>query len=96
MQNPIVQINSVNYTMDGHYIQVQIDVHYGYKRTQIIVLNEYRTVVRGVLFDTYKRNPYHSPLVMQINDLAAAGWLKRIMTYHPYCRKSLFLLISYG
>ena len=36
------------------------------------------------------------PLVMQINDLAADGWLKRIMTYHPYCRKSLFLLISYG
>ncbi|UYE90910.1 hypothetical protein F13_0020 [Escherichia phage F13] len=53
-------------------------------------------MVRGVLFDTYKRNPSLLPLVMQINDLAAAGWLKRIMTYHPYCRKSLFLLISYG
>ena len=82
--------------MIEHYIQVQIDVQIGCKRTQIIVLNEYRTVVRGVLFDTYKRNPSLLPLIMQINDLAAAGWLKRIMTYHPYCRKYLFLLISYG
>lgn len=65
--------------MIEHYIQVQIDVQIGCKRTQIIVLNEYRTVVRGVLFDTYKRNPSLSPLVMQINDLAAAGLVE---AYH--------------
>lgn len=48
--------------------------------------------MRGVLFDTYKRNPSLSPLGMQINDLAAAGWLKRIMTYHPYAASLCFYL----